>query len=127
MPYRNSKLTHLLKDSLGGTALTVMLCTVSPHLGWQERPGAVPTAALTLGGCTRLRGTHTGLQHAARVVRDQSAVPVRQAGATSQLLASQAAPRHDHRDAQHAPLRLARPLRCQPRLAAGGARAAQQH
>ena len=30
VPYRNSKLTHLLKDSLGGTALAVMLCTVSP-------------------------------------------------------------------------------------------------
>jgi len=30
VPYRNSKLTHLLKDSLGGSALTVMLCTVSP-------------------------------------------------------------------------------------------------
>ena len=30
VPYRNSKLTHLLKDSLGGTALAVMLCTISP-------------------------------------------------------------------------------------------------
>ena len=30
VPYRNSKLTHLLKESLGGSALCVMLCTVSP-------------------------------------------------------------------------------------------------
>ena len=32
VPYRNSKLTHLLKDSLGGSALCVMLCTVSPSI-----------------------------------------------------------------------------------------------
>ena len=30
VPYRNSKLTHLLKESLGGSAMCVMLCAVSP-------------------------------------------------------------------------------------------------
>ena len=30
VPYRDSKLTRLLQDSLGGNALTVMLCAVSP-------------------------------------------------------------------------------------------------
>jgi len=29
--FRNSKLTHLLKDSLGGNAKTVMICTLNPH------------------------------------------------------------------------------------------------
>ena len=32
VPYRNSKLTHLLKESLGGSALCVMLCTISPSV-----------------------------------------------------------------------------------------------
>lgn len=30
VPYRNSKLTRLLKDSLGGNCRTVMIATVSP-------------------------------------------------------------------------------------------------
>lgn len=30
--YRTSKLTHLLKDSLGGNSKTVMICTLNPHL-----------------------------------------------------------------------------------------------
>ena len=29
--FRTSKLTHLLKDSLGGNAKTVMICTLNPH------------------------------------------------------------------------------------------------
>jgi len=32
IPYRDSKLTRLLTDSLGGNAITVMLCCVSPAL-----------------------------------------------------------------------------------------------
>jgi len=30
--FRQSKLTHLLKDSLGGNAKTVMICTLNPHM-----------------------------------------------------------------------------------------------
>ena len=30
VPYRDSKLTRLLKDSLGGSCRTVMLCNVAP-------------------------------------------------------------------------------------------------
>lgn len=30
--FRTSKLTHLLKDSLGGNAVTVMICTLNPHI-----------------------------------------------------------------------------------------------
>eukprot|EP00966_Prymnesium_polylepis_P057866 1340252-Prymnesium_polylepis.1 len=30
VPYRNSKLTHLLRESLGGNSLCVVLATVSP-------------------------------------------------------------------------------------------------
>jgi len=29
--FRESKLTHLLKDSLGGNSKTVMICTLNPH------------------------------------------------------------------------------------------------
>lgn len=31
VPYRDSKLTRLLKDSLGGTARTIMIACISPH------------------------------------------------------------------------------------------------
>ena len=36
MPYRDSKLTRLLKDSLGGNCKTVMIVTVSPSAGQFE-------------------------------------------------------------------------------------------
>ena len=31
MNYRESKLTHLLKDSLGGNSKTVIICTLNPN------------------------------------------------------------------------------------------------
>jgi hypothetical protein len=30
--FRQSKLTHLLKDSLGGNSKTLMICTLNPHM-----------------------------------------------------------------------------------------------
>ena len=32
VPFRNSKLTHLLQDSLGGNSVTMMICTLSPSI-----------------------------------------------------------------------------------------------
>lgn len=36
MPYRDSKLTRLLQDSLGGSARTFLIATVSPSRGNAE-------------------------------------------------------------------------------------------
>ena len=37
MPYRDSKLTRMLKDSLGGNCRTVMIANISPGvLGFEE-------------------------------------------------------------------------------------------
>ncbi|KAF0689379.1 Aste57867_19171 [Aphanomyces stellatus] len=42
VPYRNSKLTHLLKDSLGGNAKTIMIAALSPaSVNFQETLGTL--------------------------------------------------------------------------------------
>ena len=37
VPYRNSKLTHLLKDSLGGNSKTIMIATVRTHAEYYQQ------------------------------------------------------------------------------------------
>ena len=39
VPYRDSKLTHLLKDSLGGNSKTLMICTVRDGNAWYQQTG----------------------------------------------------------------------------------------
>ena len=48
MPYRDSKLTRLLQNSLGGNSVTVMLCNASPaQLNAEETTSALQFAART--------------------------------------------------------------------------------
>lgn len=54
IPYRNSKLTQILRDSLGEDAKTVMLVHVSP------REEDVGETICSLGFATRARGIHLG-------------------------------------------------------------------
>lgn len=37
VPYKNSKLTHILKSSLGGNARTAIICTMSPARSQAEQ------------------------------------------------------------------------------------------
>ena len=46
VPYRDSKLTRLLKDSLGGNTLTVMVACISPATGsWEETANTIKYAS----------------------------------------------------------------------------------
>ena len=48
VPYRDSKLTRLLQNSLGGNSVTVMLCNASPaQLNAEETTSALQFAART--------------------------------------------------------------------------------
>jgi kinesin family protein C2/C3 len=56
IPYRNSKLTHLLQDSLGGAAKTLMLVQISPV----EKN--VPESMCTLNFAQRVKAVELGAQ-----------------------------------------------------------------
>lgn len=63
VPYRDSKLTKLLMDSLGGSALTLMVACCSPSSlqvgsckqqcarSWSERCDAIWSQQILPGGC----------------------------------------------------------------------------
>ena len=45
VPYRDSKLTHLLKNSLGGNAKTIMIAAIAPsHVNYEETVGTLKYA-----------------------------------------------------------------------------------
>ena len=46
VPYRSSKLTWLLRDSLGGNSLTTIVTTVSPAIRWREQTKSTLTFAM---------------------------------------------------------------------------------
>lgn len=50
IPYRDSKLTRILKDSLGGNAKTVMIGCISPH------PFTIEETVTTLNYAERAQG-----------------------------------------------------------------------
>ena len=54
VPYRNSKITHLLQDSLGGSAKTLMFVTCSPDAD----DAAETSSTLTFGA--RVRAVELG-------------------------------------------------------------------
>ena len=52
VPYRDSKLTRILEDSLGGNCKTTMMATVSPAL--EAFPGVTQMSSLQLCNISRL-------------------------------------------------------------------------
>jgi len=46
VPYRDSKLTRILEDSLGGNCKTTMMCMISPALEAYSGAHGVPAHAL---------------------------------------------------------------------------------
>lgn len=62
--YRESKLTYLLKDALGGNSKTVMICNINPHID-------------------ALRETRSTLQFAQRAKTIKNTAIVNEEGSTS--------------------------------------------
>lgn len=61
VPFRNSKLTRLLEDSLSGQAKSMMFIHVAPEVGGQRRAWALPgTAAARAAACCRLAAVGVG-------------------------------------------------------------------
>ena len=54
MPYRDSKLTHLLKNSLGGNAKTIMIAAIAPtHSNYDETMGTLRYVCVCTVVCTQ--------------------------------------------------------------------------
>ena len=118
VPYRNSKLTHLLKESLGGSALCVMLCTISPSIS------SLHESLSTLHFASRARAVVNvatrNLAHEARsssVDKKRDATPPKPgAPSTAPKLGADATPTKGGGDAQYGARQKHRP----PRASFGG-------
>jgi hypothetical protein len=60
VPYRDSKLTRLLSDSLGGNSKTCLIITGSPMNTNLVSSAAQRCATQQQGGCKKLRGASEG-------------------------------------------------------------------
>ena len=49
IPYRNAKLTRLLKDCLGGTSVTAIICTIGPCDKYNQETAGVCTVERRFG------------------------------------------------------------------------------
>ncbi|KOO33838.1 kinesin-like protein [Chrysochromulina tobinii] len=113
VPYRNSKLTHLLKESLGGSALCVMLCTISPSIS------SLHESLSTLHFASRARAVVNvatrNLAHEARsssVDKKRDATPPKPgAPSTAPKLGADATPTKGGGDAQYGARQKHRPPR----------------
>ncbi|CAM6009960.1 unnamed protein product [Sphagnum balticum] len=68
VPYRNSKLTQLLRDSLGAQSKTLMLVHVSPKVK------DIRETVCSLSFASRARGTHLGCEISQKRKREKAAV-----------------------------------------------------
>jgi hypothetical protein len=125
VPYRNSKLTHLLKESLGGSALCVMLCTISPSIS------SLHESLSTLHFASRARAVVNvatrNLAHEARsssVDKKRDATPPKLgAPSTAPKLGADATPTKGGGDAQYGARQKHRPPRASFGGGSGGAAA----
>ena len=125
VPYRNSKLTHLLKESLGGSALCVMLCTISPSIS------SLHESLSTLHFASRARAVVNvatrNLAHEARsssVDKKRDATPPKPgAPSTAPKLGADATPTKGGGDAQYGARQKHRPPRASFGGGSGGAAA----